>query len=141
MGTGFTQDQLQQWTDKFLALQTADCTSIVFNSRLKPSFWIEPKVVWEISFDSYSFSSLYRLPSDYRMKIKDEVQRLSSQIDESGSVGKTQSNDYFSFGVSLRFPVFKRERADKTPEACSSMDQLVSEALATGLIENNFNLN
>ena len=68
-------------------------------TKLKPDVLIKPKIVWEIAYDSFTVSPIYKAG------------------EETLGEGK---------GISLRFPKFRRERDDKGVEQANTTEEIVS---------------
>jgi ATP-dependent DNA ligase len=62
----------------------------VFTGPSKPDVWLKPHLVFEISADCFTLSSTYKLGNNIKLDPTKE-----------------------GHGISLRFPIFKRERQDK----------------------------
>ena len=72
--------------------------NLVDLGNFKPDVFFKNDIVWEISFDCFSFSPIYRIGR-----------------------GEVDSER----GLSLRFPKFKREREDKDFESSNDVDHVI----------------
>lgn len=109
VGTGYTIEKLQELVAKVNGLILEDKTErelLVQDTNLKPDVFLYPKLIFEISFDSYSKSQIYEL-------------------------GKRE----FGTGVSLRFPYFVRERNDKETDGYTKYNEIL-EQVNNNLISN-----
>ncbi len=66
--------------------------------RIKPDVYFPPTRIWEIQFDSFTLSPSYNIGRE--------------------GVGNGK-------GLSVRFPVFKRERHDKTAKEATTANDLI----------------
>jgi len=90
IGTGFTDELLDEMPDKFKSLLSKEKPARV-DSELKPDVWFEPKIVMEVSGAEITESPLH-------------------------SCGKKELGK----GLSLRFPRFKQFREKKPEDATST---------------------
>jgi len=99
VGTGFSDETLDIIYKKLSPVASTQIPKEYdFITKVKPSYWIPPKQVFEIEFDSFSISPMYKIGSDKIM----------------------------GGGISLRFPRFVKFRDDKRPDQSTSVEQLIS---------------
>lgn len=100
VGSGFTDNDLEELTN--LLKPAINRTGIPFEynycTALKPDFWVKPTVVVECNYNDMTSSPIY-------------------------NIGKRTVYD--TKGISLRFPIFKRIRDDKTPLDCTTTETII----------------
>ncbi len=70
MGTGFNDAFLQKVTEELKLYQHGGVPSDYAISKLKPDVYFSPTKVWEISFDTYTPSSLYLLDENLGVSVR-----------------------------------------------------------------------
>lgn len=98
MGTGFSDSFLNEITDYINNNKDNSSASTIVLNGLKPDILIEPKIVWEIGFDSFTISPIYQVGRNTLDKDK---------------------------GISLRFPKFIRERKDKNVNQANNPEDII----------------
>lgn len=110
IGTGFSDNQLATFYELFNSEICGPRKEYRYKEEAVPDLWINPRYVWEVKAAGLSLSPVYCAGSE--------------------KYGK---------GISLRFPVFLRERCDKKPSDCTSSTQIKAlyECAMVGDSENN----
>jgi DNA ligase-1 len=101
VGSGFSESDLKNLTALLEPTKTnynQTPRNYWYCRRLKPNFWLDPSVVVEVDYYDMTISPIY-------------------------NIGKGVFND--EKGISLRWPIFKRLRLDKTPEMATSVTQIM----------------
>lgn len=98
-GTGFSDEDLKFLYDKLNEHEIEQCDNRVRYKEKNIDVWFSPKIVLEIKAADLTLSPVYMAAFD--------------QVESSK-------------GISLRFPRFIKLREDKSPEDCSTSDQIAS---------------
>jgi DNA ligase-1 len=121
VGTGFTEEErteLNHSLKQFVIDQPHD--SVVFQKETFCSkqnlVWFKPAIVVEVSFDNFTNSSKYELPKQLQTKLIEELHQ--------SKIYRTKP----TYGVSMRFPVMKRLRDDKSLNEVTSIESIYENA-------------
>ncbi|PCN50316.1 hypothetical protein B6U99_05040 [Candidatus Geothermarchaeota archaeon ex4572_27] len=97
VGTGFTDEQLA-YANKLIEGYRVDRKPARVESLMKPDFWVEPKVVWEITAAEITLSPIHTCAFNV-------IERNT--------------------GLALRFPRFIRFREDKAAEDATTEKEVI----------------
>jgi len=107
IGTGFSEEMLQQFYDQLKPLELASARGDVKVGGAKPDVWFEPQVVWEVLTADLSLSPIY--------------EAARGLVDDRG--------------ISLRFPRFIRVRDDKDADDATGPEQVSESRLDPTLVK------
>jgi DNA ligase-1 len=106
IGSGFSDEDLEKFTEKFKDLTIEKCPRDVICSKEIPEIWIKPEIVIEIMGDELT---------------------ISNKSDAGASSGLESDSGY-----SLRFPVYQRTREDKSINEITTTEEIIELYQAQG---------